>query len=47
MCDGTRTIEEMAQELSKGSNIRIEKDFILLALRELDKANFLVGEVPE
>ncbi len=47
MCDGSNTIKHMAEAQSRTAGVTVERDFIILALKELYKAKLLTGEIPK
>lgn len=44
-CDGTTTVQEVAEMIGKQMNIKLDKDFVWLAIADLEKNKLLIGEV--
>ena len=44
-CDGLTTVREIAEMIGKQMNIKLDDDFVWLAIADLEKNKLLIGEV--
>ncbi|HRH45516.1 MAG TPA: PqqD family protein [Pyrinomonadaceae bacterium] len=44
-CDGLTTVQEVAEMIGKQMNIKLDEDFVWLAIADLEKNKLLIGEV--